>query len=346
MERSLSNHAVIAAAGSRKTQQIIDSALAVQAEPVLITTYTRENQRQIIKRIHDQVGVLPENLTVMGWFALLISQGARPYQRVLTGSPGKITGLNFKGRRNRYINKRDIDRYYFDPAGALYRDGVSEFVHHLNAATDGAVIQRLERVYRHVFVDEVQDLVGYDLEVLDLLFRSASHVTVVGDPRQHTLSTNLGPKNKKYRGAGLLDWLAERAELCAVEERNESHRSNQKICDFADTIYPNLPGTTSMQTDITGHDGVFFIHEDDVPNYCETYDPVVLRDSRRFECMGLSALNIGVAKGSTYDRVLLFPTKPMLSFLEHGDPSKLKAPERLYVAVTRARFSVAIVVPK
>jgi len=345
VEQSHNNLAVIAAAGSRKTQQIIESALAIEDEPVLITTFTRENQRQIINRIHDKVGVLPANISVMGWFAFLISQCSRPCQRALTGSPGVIKGLNFKGRRNRFARKRDIVSYYFDSKDAMYRDGVSEFVHHLDAETDGAVMQRLERVYRHIFVDEVQDLVGYDLEVLDLLFQSASNVTVVGDPRQHTLSTNLGQKNKKYQGAGFQDWLAERDELCTVEERNENHRSNQEICDFADKIYPDLSATTSMQSDTTGHDGVFFISEDDVLEYFETYGPVVLRDSRRFECMGLPARNIGVAKGSTYDRVLLFPTKPMLRFFDDGDPTKLKAPERLYVAVTRARFSVAVVVP-
>jgi DNA helicase-2/ATP-dependent DNA helicase PcrA len=57
-------------------------------------------------------------------------------------------------------------------------------------------------------------------------------------------------------------------------------------------------------------------------------------------------MNIGVAKGSTFDRVMIFPTKPMLRYLDDKDETKLKAPERLYVAVTRARFSVAFVVPK
>jgi hypothetical protein len=59
----------------------------------------------------------------------------------------------------------------------------------------------------------------------------------------------------------------------------------------------------------------------------------------------LAAINIGVSKGSTYERVLIFPTKPMQKYLETGDATKLKAPERLYVAVTRARYSVAFVVP-
>ena len=59
----------------------------------------------------------------------------------------------------------------------------------------------------------------------------------------------------------------------------------------------------------------------------------------------MPAVNIGVAKWQTFDRVVIFPTKPMLEYLENRDPSKLKEPEKLYVAVTRARFSVAFVIP-
>jgi hypothetical protein len=57
-------------------------------------------------------------------------------------------------------------------------------------------------------------------------------------------------------------------------------------------------------------------------------------------------MNFGVAKGSTFERVLIFPTEPILKYLEDREPAALKSPEDLYVAVTRARFSVAFVVPR
>jgi hypothetical protein len=37
-------------------------------------------------------------------------------------------------------------------------------------------------------------------------------VLSVGDPRQHTLATNQNPRNRRYRGAGLADWFAERQD--------------------------------------------------------------------------------------------------------------------------------------
>jgi len=168
----------------------------------------------------------------------------------------------------------------------------------------------------------------------------------VGDPRQHTIETNIGLRNKKYRGRGLVNWFSERSNVCILENRCCSYRCNQAICDFADTIYPDLPRTKSIDVQETGHDGIFFIPKPEVVEYYKKHYPVtVLRNNKNVDTQGLPAMNIGIAKGSTFDRVLLFPTKPILQYLEDGDETKLKAPERLYVAVTRAKFSVAIVVP-
>ncbi|MEU7609411.1 UvrD-helicase domain-containing protein [Micromonospora sp. NPDC049204] len=226
----------------------------------------------------------------------------------------------------------------------MYRDGVSDFVCCADSASDGAVMHRLEAMYDHIYIDEFQDLVGYDLDFVDKLFGSSMGVTVVGDPRQHTLATNNGPRNKKYRGAGILDWFQRRRAACSVEMRTESWRCHQLICDWSDRLYPQMPTTTSRNLAETGHDGIFKITGEGVPAYMAKYSPRVLRDSVKTPTLGLAALNIGVSKGSTYDRVLIFPTKPMLSYLRTADHSALKAPDRLYVAVTRARHSVAFVV--
>lgn len=339
------NTAILAAAGSRKTECVVEAALAVAGGRVLITTYTDENQRHIARRIEQKVGVIPKHITVMGWFRFLITQCVKPYQRALTGKPFMIGGLNFKGRRSCFTNKTDL-RYFIDRNSDLYRDGVSDFVIQLNAATNRAVVERLERIYTHLLIDEVQDLVGYDLDVLDLLFSSRINLMVVGDPRQHTFSTNLCPRNKKYRGAKLAQWFSEREDQCSLESRNYSFRCNQAVCDFADTIFPDLPRTKSREVPVSGHDGVFTVPANLLRDYLRDHGPVTaLRYDKNADTYGLTATNIGVAKGSTHDRVIIFPTKPMLTFLKDGDASKLKTPEKLYVAVTRARFSVAFVVP-
>jgi DNA helicase II / ATP-dependent DNA helicase PcrA len=335
------NRAILAAAGSRKTQEVVESALAAKGN-VLIATYTNENQRIIRDRIIRLIGAIPDNVSIMGWFSFLISQCAKPYQRTMTGKPFAIQGLNFVGERSRGACKAELC-YYMDKHDALYRNAVSDFVCELNTRTDGAVVSRVERTFDHIFVDEVQDLVGFDLEVLELLMASESSLTMVGDPRQHTYSTNRSMKNHKYQGKGLIDWLDKRKDVCTLEKRNCSYRCNQQICDFADSIYPDLPATKSQGVEATHHDGIFEISASEALEYWSEYRPTVLRYNRTADTLGLSAMNIGKVKGGTFDRVLVFPTKPVRQFLRDHDPSKLKAPESLYVAVTRARFSVAFV---
>ncbi|GAB1596835.1 UvrD-helicase domain-containing protein [Lysobacter claricitrinus] len=338
----MSNTAILACAGSRKTETVIDHALSTK-ERSLILTFTAENQKQIVHRIRERMGVVPPNVVVMGWFAFLINECAKPYQRALTGQPFKIAGLNFKGRRARYTPKTSL-HFYLDSESRLYRDETADFVVQLNQASAGAVKRRLEAIYDRILIDEVQDLTGYDLDVLDMLLASRICVTLVGDPRQHTFSTNLNRRHAKFSGVGMLDWLKARRSICSIEERSESYRCNQAICDFADALYPALPRTTSRNYECTGHDGVFGVGADRVAEYVKKWSPVVLRHDRNSDTAGLPALNFGVSKGSTFDRVLIFPTAPILTYLAKRDPSRLKSPEKLYVAVTRARFSVAFVV--
>jgi len=66
MSSTATNSAILAAAGSRKTEYVVDSALTVNGGRVLITTYTNENQRQIIQRIEQKVGFMPSNISVVG----------------------------------------------------------------------------------------------------------------------------------------------------------------------------------------------------------------------------------------------------------------------------------------
>lgn len=337
------NVAMLAAAGSRKTEQIIETALDHDGR-VLVATFTNENLRQINRRIEDRVGTVPARVDLMSWFTFLIRHGAKPYQSSMLGSPFVLRGLNFDGEPSRYTGKAEPNRYYVDRAGNLYRKNLADFVVQANAAADGAVVDRISRIYDVVLVDELQDLVGWDLEVLALLLGADVNLLMVGDPRQHTYGTNTSSKHRKYRGIGMSDWIDQQSDLCERIYRDQSYRCHQKICDFADAVYPDMPTTTSVDVPDTGHDGIFTIPSDEVHGYVKEYSPRVLRPTKAKDTLGLDAMNIGVAKGSTFDRVLIFPTNPMKEYLADRDPTKLRAPESLYVGVTRARFSATFVV--
>jgi len=89
---------------------------------------------------------------------------------------------------------------------------------------------------------------------------------------------------------------------------------------------------------------VFCIQAENVEIYASTYSPTVLRYNKKVDTFGLEAINIGLSKGRTYERVLVFPTKPMKDYLITQDINKAGDKSKLYVAVTRAMHSVVFVV--
>ena len=248
-----------------------------------------------------------------------------------------------------YVGKKNPGRYYINDNNDVYTDKLAELACACNDATGGKVMARLEQLFESIYIDEVQDLAGYDLEFLELLLKSKVSVTVVGDLRQATYSTNNPKKNTQFIGAKIIGKFEvwKQAGLLEIDSLNHSHRCNQKICDLGDSLYPHLPKTTSKQTQVTGHDGIFAVSTKEVLSYYHQYNPKVLRTDKRTNTLELPATNFGYSKGLSFDRILIFPTGRMKKWLSSGDYSHVCdsdiALARLYVAITRAKFSVAFV---
>ncbi|MFI0410645.1 UvrD-helicase domain-containing protein [Actinomadura sp. 3N508] len=343
MTPSHDNRAVIAAAGSGKTGYIAEQALSRPDQSALVTTYTNENLYELRTRLCAGRGTVPAHIDTKGWLTFLLNECARPYQDTVFGEVGVIRGLHFEKKANRYVPKINARRYYLNSRDDVYRDELSALVCEANDKSGGMVIDRLAAIYDHIYVDELQDLAGYDLQLLDLLLSSAVGVTMVGDPRQGTYSTNDSRKNHRFKRGGVVDWLGKMHDRCTIENRTGSYRCNQEICDFADALYPGMPRTESKNGAITGHDGIFYIKRSQLDSYVQQWHPAVLRWDIRTNTHGLEAINIGQSKGRTYKRVLIFPTAPMKKYLATRDLAQIKDPAKFYVAVTRAQYSVTFV---
>ena len=73
--------------------------------------------------------------------------------------------------RYTYWGIEDFEKYFFNSFYQIYSDKLSKFVILANDSSNGKIIERLENIYSHIFIDEIQDLAGYDLEFLKLLFK-------------------------------------------------------------------------------------------------------------------------------------------------------------------------------
>ncbi len=345
---SYRNKVIIAAAGSGKTTSVVRAALRCSGEKVLITTYTIKNAENIRQRLIKINGFIPSNITITTWFSFLLDDGVRPYYN-LNSSLDVVRSINFVTDVSpalRRIPRVNVEKYYFDSGHNIYSDVVGDFVFSTNKATKGKVIRRLEKIFDSIFIDEVQDLAGYDLDILELLFKSTIKTTVVGDPRQSIYRTNRSSRqNSQFRGVKIFDWFTQQSGKgnCTIQNNNKCYRSNQLICDFADALYPNFLKTKSVLTTNSDHDGIFVIDRNNLMAYHSKFEPVIIRHDKRTDTCGLPALNFGLSKGLTFDRVLIIPTQPIINYLINPDPMDLEPGSiaRLYVGITRARYSVA-----
>ena len=341
------NRIILASAGSGKTTTIVDDACGSSPDVrVAIITYTRNNTSEVRTKTYERIGIIPPNLTVSTWYAFLLRHFVRPYQRCLYAR--RVSQLCFvHGQSAPRTKAADIARHYFGGPGRIYSDKVSKFACEVIHKTGGLPIQRFEQIFDRLFIDESQDLAACDLDLIEQLLKSGTHVTLVGDHRQATYSTHNARKNKKFARANIIHKFEEwqKAGLCEIEYQYQSRRCTQAICDFADRLYPNLPKTESLNKTITGHDGVYAIPRSRVPGYIDVFHPQPLRYDRKSKNVPKLAINFGDSKGKTFDRTIIFPHKMLEKFLMTGDLKDAGAAiAKIYVAVTRARQSAAFVI--
>ncbi|MBR4266004.1 MAG: UvrD-helicase domain-containing protein [Bacteroidales bacterium] len=363
------NLLLIAAAGAGKTTYIVREALKSE-EKVLITTFTTENEAEIKKKIIKEKGFIPENIVVQTWFSFLLEHGVRPYQGCVDDRmfDYEVKGLllvtkksgikyTFQGKSVPYSEDEEFFEHYFTREHKIYSDKIAKFVCRACERSNDAVIQRLEKIYSTIYIDEVQDLAGYDLDLVRILMASSSNIILVGDPRQVTYYTHWETKNSSFRNGKIELFLNQCPKKLKIEIDkeilNKSHRNNKAICDFSSLLYQGeFPKTEPCScsechpVDIE-HQGIFLVKEDDISAYLEKYDAIQLIWNRKNKMFlkDKSFYNMGISKGKSFDRVLIYPTKDMITWLANTS-TRLKDETRakLYVAITRARYSVAFVV--
>jgi DNA helicase II / ATP-dependent DNA helicase PcrA len=339
------NEVIIAAAGGGKTTRIVRAALGSPLERSAIVTYTHNNVGEITKKLYELNRSLPPQAEVWSWYSFILRELARPYQSAMIN--GRINGIFWNQKRStRFARQTDIDHFYFNREKLIYSDKIAQFICVCNKASDGAILARLEQRFDHIYIDEIQDLAGYDLDLIELLLRSRIRMTLVGDHRQATFRTNNAARNSRYGGMNIANKFREwsKVKLCTISYEVETHRCNQHIADVADSFFPQEPRTKSLNKSTTGHDGVFTIARSQVSSYIAKYQPQVLRLDIKTDCEGHSAMNFGESKGLTFDRVLIFPHKLAVKWLSTGLLTHVeKSSSKMYVGVSRARHSVAFV---
>lgn len=353
-----------AVAGAGKTTTLVEDALSQPTDKrILITTYTIRNLAEIRSAIMEQnSGIIPLNITLQTWQSVLFRECARPYQLDLLPTRIESTFL-VNSSTTLYKAEADAENYYLI-GGRMPSDVLAKFAIRCNEKNGGAVIDRFTAIYDSVYLDEFQDIAGYDFLFIEELMKSPRVETILaGDPRQTTYLTHPDRKFAQYKDSTFMQYVIDSEHIqCEIIPLVECHRSHEDICIFSSHIYPELPASKPCtckecrdRIASKDHVGVFLVSEQKVEQYIKAYNPTILR----YREAKNNEINFGLAKGITVDRALIYSTKEFLNWLIDGKYTKISKVKKngktinetkprfdlakLYVGCTRSRYSLAIV---
>lgn len=368
----MNNQVVFAAAGNGKTYSICKEAKGIidsGKEQVLLISYTNEGIRSLENEYRKQnQGVLDERLVIKSWYSFLLSEFIKPYQCLL-----KLKVKDYKDEYNfdfsenfirsiafyqedepeRWFNQTHI-QYYLNGGKDVIPNRTSLLACKCNEHSSGKFITRMEGIYSHIYIDELQDYAGWDLEIIKLLFVSTMQVKCVGDYKQATYRTNNSLKYRQYRDEAVRGFFIEleKNRFCTVTYSNRTRRFNEEICDFINTIHADPESIVSpdeaVGREIVENQGVYLLDCRYLDRSCKQYAPTILRFNKKAEIPfyhECNLFNYGGAKGATYERTVIIPVGTTLPFLiERQKLSKGQTRSKFYVACTRAKHSVVFAI--
>lgn len=350
-----------ACAGWGKTHAIIEHCIQMPTNKRrIIITLTSSGQSELRRRLKENMGKINIYPEVKGWYEFLIHDVISPYLPKKFSNI-KISGFDFdKNNENkvwRRHKKGEVGRY-FTSENKLIRETVEELsVEIMLNEASGLVEDRLSHIYDELIIDEVQDISRTGLDVLEFLIKQTKlKIFLVGDVRQSLIDSNLqSSKNKSYDRTNLISWFEEISKKedgkLEIEYKNVTHRFNQEIANFSDQIFykNSFPNTISKQhcEKNIEHKGVYIVMRKDLQDYINEYNPKLLRHSKACgkNLENLDFKTIGKVKGLSFDHVAILVTKQILNFIKNKDKVLTqKSACEFYVAVTRARHSIALIV--
>lgn len=344
----MKNKFIVACAGSGKTTTIINSVLSSKStKKILITTFTDENCEEIKRKFISEKGYIPSNVDVLPWFTFEIRHLIKPYLHSVIGD--NVNGVHFVTSRSAPYIPQTEKQHYVDTDNKVYSDKIA-LLAYKTICEEQNVLKRLAAIYEEIYIDEFQDFAGYDLEIVKHLMGNGFKLLIVGDPRQKTYLTHFSVKNKQYNDDKESYITKECASLCDIDYTtlNCSFRCPESIISYASTIFKEYPVSHSnvAQNDT---DGIYLVEKTKIKDFLGNENAVVqLRYDSKSKVYPLKkVLTYGKAKGATYENVLIYPTANIKSALLNDDFSNITSRitlSKLYVALTRAKHKVGIVV--
>lgn len=328
-----------AVAGSGKTTKIIESIDPQKRN--LILTYTETNQNTIRAKLIDKFGYIPESTFIFGVFEFLYSFCLVPY----LGKRPK--GINFD-----YETQGRFDNNSIDTTGRIIQNQLSKSIlrgfliyKKNNIQFDNSYLERIDKFFDCVFIDECQDFESDDFDWLLSLSKLSADVLLLGDFYQKTFSTSRRGNKGKGVHSNFDNWIkviSDSGFEIDLSSLSKSYRCPKIVCDF---IVEKLSIEISSQLEEKYSAQITLIDSQDKIESIMTDDNVMklfYQKSYDYDC---KSQNWGDSKGSEYENVcvVLNPTTYILFVANRLNELPSQTKSKFYVACTRTRGNLYFV---
>lgn len=326
----------LAVAGSGKTRSIVEKINPTRR--ALVITYTTNTEQDLRKRISDKLGGLPEAVTVSTYFSFLNRFCFKPFLQTEMRS----RGISFSVPSQASSRMPLTNRLRYMHGDRIYHCRIGKLLMVKGCLPE--LLDRVDRYYDDVFIDEVQDFGGHDFNFLLELSKARARFQLVGDFYQHTFSTSHdGNVNKTLHA----DYAAYRLRFAKAGFNVDttslaaSRRCSMAVCDHISKML-GIPITSAE----VGSSHVRVV-ESQADADCLHADPDTVKlFLEQHWLYGCNSLNWGACKGLDHYRdVCVVLNDTSWKQFSRGELSQAKPTIRnkLYVACSRARGNLFIV---
>ncbi|MCW5223548.1 DNA helicase UvrD [Verminephrobacter aporrectodeae subsp. tuberculatae] len=325
---------IFAVAGAGKTTRIVNG-LDLERR-FLLLTYTDNNFTNLRRKIIEKFGHMPPNIVLKTYFSFLYGFCYRPVLAMEWRTRGVTFNQPPRGRAS--AKERD---YYVDGAQWMYHSRIALLI--AEQAMDD-VAARVEKYFDVVCIDEVQDMGGYDFDLILRLCDCKVDILLVGDFFQHTYVTSHdGRKNatlhedyekykKRFADAGL------RVDTTSLAK---SHRCSPTICNF---IREHLGIDIQSHSDFATE--MRFLESQEDANRMHANDKTIKLFYQKHHDYGCYSQNWGGSKGDDHHMDVCVVLNKTTSEAFTAKKLQEAAPltrNKLYVAFSRARGNLYLV---
>lgn len=327
---------ILAVAGAGKTTYLVDKLNEI--EKFVIITYTVNNYNSIRNAIIDKFNYIPKNIKIYTYFSFLYNFCYKPFERNFNSKGllyGKISEKKAKSSQLSYYINQNSKKVYAERLSKLCNDNIIE-----------KIINRIEKYFQYLYIDEIQDFAGHDFNFIKSLEKCNINILYVGDYYQHTFDTSRDGNVNKNIFSSYERYIAKLSNNILFVDTNsliKSRRCTENICDFIrnkiDIEIYSYENRDSIIKEIKDKNKI----EEIIKN-----DKIIKLFYRNSDKYIGNTDNWGNCKGKTYNDVCVILNNNTYKLFQKNRLNELAtiSKNKFYVACTRSRNNLFFISEK